>query len=541
MTAGPGIGETSGTCSALKRCKGLIDRRSLIGVTVLCIFTIGASFPFFRVIFGLGGDEGVLLNGAIRLLEGQKIYIDFFEFLPPGGFLAVAGWFSVFGATIESARCLAILTITAVFCLLFLVSRRVVAFSNFTLLAVCIPWVLVSQGLTTQVSHHWITTAFSMLCFLAVTPKISDGSVPRANCAMAGLAAGIACVVTPHQGVAVCLAGSASLYRRARAGLLGYFIGCCLVPVATLGYLFYSKSLEPAFADLIGFTIGRYTSIQSVPFGFGHQTPIQYVFPAAALLTAILCTLKGRGYRTNIRLWTCSMFAVAGLAASFPRPDVDHLLYTTPLAGPLLIFCIEQVIHKSHALWRKHSYVAAVVIGVTIGVCAPSFAFYGWTAERALQARVVSTQRGRAVFLPLPGTGQIIHDVDLLGRAQPIFFYPIASMLSFLSAREQASKYDVFLPWYTRADEYREACLAVMRKPSWIVFEGSWASMAVLREVYPAMPKLEPPEKRRFEDALIAGSEFVREYNAEVVGGARADQLRRLRRASQTLCESITE
>src|SRR5215467_4347676 len=77
----------------------------LVGLiaVVLCV-------PFFRTVYGMG-DEGVLLNGALRLLRGERLYADFFEFLPPGGFVLTALWFSVAGISFESARLLAILTI----------------------------------------------------------------------------------------------------------------------------------------------------------------------------------------------------------------------------------------------------------------------------------------------------------------------------------------------------------------------------------------------------------------------------------------------
>src|SRR5437870_5405854 len=66
--------------------------------------------PFIRAIFWLG-DEGVLLHGADRMLRGSTLYVDFFEFLPPGGFVLTAAWFSLTGVSLLSARTLAILTI----------------------------------------------------------------------------------------------------------------------------------------------------------------------------------------------------------------------------------------------------------------------------------------------------------------------------------------------------------------------------------------------------------------------------------------------
>src|SRR5262249_13763319 len=72
--------------------------------TVLCV-------PLIPALFGMGPDEAVLLNGAERMRRGAGLYVDFFEFLPPGGFVLTEAWFSLAGISIVSARSLAILTI----------------------------------------------------------------------------------------------------------------------------------------------------------------------------------------------------------------------------------------------------------------------------------------------------------------------------------------------------------------------------------------------------------------------------------------------
>jgi hypothetical protein len=46
------------------------------------LVTAALCVPLIRCVWLLG-DEGVLLHGADRMLRGEKIYIDFFEFLPP--------------------------------------------------------------------------------------------------------------------------------------------------------------------------------------------------------------------------------------------------------------------------------------------------------------------------------------------------------------------------------------------------------------------------------------------------------------------------
>src|SRR5437899_12667705 len=65
-----------------------------VGLTVFAI-----CLPFMHSILGLE-DEGVLLHGAERLLRGHRLYIDFFEFLPLGGFAIMMAWFGIAGISI---------------------------------------------------------------------------------------------------------------------------------------------------------------------------------------------------------------------------------------------------------------------------------------------------------------------------------------------------------------------------------------------------------------------------------------------------------
>src|SRR5262245_57833806 len=111
----------------------------LVGLiaAVLCL-------PFIRVVGP--GDEGVLLNGAERILRGSRLYTDFFEFLPPGGFLLTAAWFSVAGISVGSVRALTILTIVGIACFTYLACR--LACKNAPLSALLATgWVVMSQGI----------------------------------------------------------------------------------------------------------------------------------------------------------------------------------------------------------------------------------------------------------------------------------------------------------------------------------------------------------------------------------------------------------
>ena len=248
---------------------------------VLCL-------PFIRTV-GIG-DEGVLLNGAERMLRGSRLYADFFEFLPPGGFLLTEAWFSIAGISIGSARLLAILTIVGIACFTYLACRQ--ASKNAPLSALLATgWVVMSQGIWTQVNHHWFTTLFSMVAAWAALANVEHAQRWLRWPLIAGVAAGMAAMVTPHRGALVMLAAMTAFLnlRRHRAELIVYVLGCSLVPVGLLAYVVWHHALAAAFDDVILFAAVRYAPIQSVPFGSGGEFgfgPLKYLFPLAALLTS---------------------------------------------------------------------------------------------------------------------------------------------------------------------------------------------------------------------------------------------------------------
>ena len=163
-----------------------------------------------------------------------------------------------------------------------------------------------SQGPWTQVSHHWFTTLFSMVAGWAALANVNYAQRGLQWPLVAGAAAGMAAMVTPHRGALAILAAVPAFLnlRRHRAELISYVLACSLVPAGLLAYLIGHHTLAAAFDDVIRFTAGRYTNIQSVPFGFGSQNrPLKYLFPLAALLTLLVYT---RDWRTCLRdrlLW----------------------------------------------------------------------------------------------------------------------------------------------------------------------------------------------------------------------------------------------
>jgi hypothetical protein len=127
----------------------------------------------------------------------------------------------------------------------------------------------------------------------------------------------------------------------------------------------------------------------------------------------------------------------------------------------------------------------------------------------ALHAPPISTPRGTVSFSNDTGAPEMLARVAALPTGARYFFYPYLPYVSFLTAREQVSKYDLFAPGYTLPVQYQDACLSVMQRADYVIIDRRWADPAWVKAIFPAMQNIKPPETQSFEDALKRGFNLV--------------------------------
>ena len=88
----------------------------LLSFLYLCIF---------RHYTDMDPDEGIVLQGAQRILAGQVPYRDFFSFYTPGSYYALALVFRIFGSSLAVARTAVALTGALLSIVTYLLARRV--------------------------------------------------------------------------------------------------------------------------------------------------------------------------------------------------------------------------------------------------------------------------------------------------------------------------------------------------------------------------------------------------------------------------------
>ena len=263
-----------------------------------------------------------------------------------------------------------------------------------------------------------------------------------------------------------------------------------------------------------------------------HDRPLEYAFALASLLTLFVAAYDWRACLSDRRLRLCAAFAIAGSLSCYPRPDIIHISYSVPLTLPLLAFCMTRLTQS----WRPaYRYAAAAVM---IGLCAPSAYHFQKLARRALGAQIVSTPRGDVApigpYAGRQGIPELLARIAAAPSGGDYFFYPYDAMLPFLSAREQVSKYDAFVPHYTTPAQYAEACRSVMRQASWVVVDRTWTDRSYWKAIFPSMSEGMPQETIRFEQALDDAFGWV--------ASERTFELRRRRDGvSDSVCDGITE
>ena len=121
--------------------------------------------PFMRIMLSML-DEGLLIEGGVRVVRGQLFARDFFEVMGPGTFYWLAAFFKIFGVTFLATRvCLFVSSLGTGVLIYFLTRRISERFRS-------LPCLLVAGTyfglLWPAISHHVDSNFFALLSVAAL-------------------------------------------------------------------------------------------------------------------------------------------------------------------------------------------------------------------------------------------------------------------------------------------------------------------------------------------------------------------------------------
>ena len=301
----------------------------------------------------LNVDEGVYLDGGLRVMHGQQPYRDFFVHTGPGAHWLYGAIFRLFGVSLMHARLPVIFEIAAMTTVVFLLTAYLASRACGLTTAGIFFAFLTRDLATVALNHHWESGTLAFLAVAAAFAAIEKGS--RNLSLISGVLAAVAAWVTPTPGiVAVVIVLWMAFNREVRKLLPGFLLGFAAVSILCLSFLALQRTLVPMIDSFL-WTGAHYSTANSVPYGFAgtgyseiasglgvagwifYGLLLIVVMAPAALpwVTWLAWGLRLAMRRNSLEKEKSILFlllcSVALLLSTYPRWDLRNLHYVTPI------------------------------------------------------------------------------------------------------------------------------------------------------------------------------------------------------------------
>jgi 4-amino-4-deoxy-L-arabinose transferase-like glycosyltransferase len=467
----------------------------LLSVAYLCLF---------RRYTAMEPDEGIVLQGAERILQGQVLYRDFFSFLTPGSFYLQALLFKLFGSSFLVAR-----TALAIFGGLFsslgyLLARRVCS-RGIALLSVALV-LLTTLPYRFLALHNWDSTLFACLTVYSAIRGLE--SRRRIWAFALGSSASLTLLFEQSKGVGLGLGlglGFAVLYLgdRRRFGLsraaTGYIAAGLAWPfLITFGYFFSQHSLQPMLADWL-WPLQHYSTANGVRYGYQNWSEstrhtllgtgswslrlfnafvispsfLVPVLPVVAVALFFYRThelLWKRVSQANLAYYVVITGALSGLLLSIVvvRADIIHFMYLQPLYGILLAWIFDGRDIPGRLFKAAHPVLTTILVLAFLAFAVPLLL-------RALNTPYHAETRRGTIATPAQDT-VVEYVQSQVAPGSTLLVYPYLPLYSYFTATFNPAGYDFFQPGMNTAEQGRTILeeLRSARVP-WVLFEISFA------------------------------------------------------------------
>jgi hypothetical protein len=356
---------------------------------------------------GVQSDESMNIYGALRILDGDLIYRDFWVYHTPGIFFLTAAIFKVFGTSLLAVRIALILATSVTVSGMYLLGRKFMAILP-SVLAPAL-FIMIGVNMWPIGGYHWYSTFILVFSILFAARYLENRSRWKSLYAGAFLAALTFLFQQPKGGYLLCLVvpflladelmqneASPRLRRLIRTGGLcaaGAATPIVLAAVyfaltgtlveaisATIGYpimLLSQTGGEKGYAEFYGYltqrtlsSIGGMVSLPSTgAFAAGvASTMLNYAAPLSIVIAPVVWLVRRlKGRETNAIAALCAVGAVSAYGSALQRPDFFHLLTISPLCYLTLAYLIHCILplavgEKPSAIRKVAALALAAVI-----------------------------------------------------------------------------------------------------------------------------------------------------------------------------------
>lgn len=454
--------------------------------TMLLLF--GISFVYmlaFRRVVNMEPDEGIILQGAERILHGQVPYRDFFTFYTPGSFYVTAFLFKVFGDSILTARTALMFFGAAFPVITYALARRTCSKSISFFVAILVA--VDAAPYRFLVLHNWDSTFWACLCaycsirwlesdarhWAFATGTLASFTVLTEQSKGAGLILGLGLAVSILALNKLCPVGISA----AVAGLLW--------PVLCTCAFFDSRNAMRSMLLAWLWPLRHYTAANRVPYGYEnwsdaartaifHSGPVVlraikalavspgFIIPSLPLIAVgllIYWTVRLRELRNERSAHFVLLSAIiSGLLVSVivARADIIHFIYLAPLFFLVLAWILGTSDFALPLLYAWRPYLL-LYVGISFGLMAMAMLSSALGARSTVETRRGTIRSRQPDFL----LGYALAHPSPAGS---VLVYPYLPLYYYLTATPSPSGYDYFQPGMNTTAQAEEILLSLRSK-----------------------------------------------------------------------------
>lgn len=447
-------------------------RRADAALTLL--FGFGAALYVYLEPHMLGkSDEGRVLYAAKRMLDGEVLYLDVFEYVSPGFNYLVEATFWLFGVNIVAAKGLMAVIHGGSAALLYLCGRR----AGIRPLIASIPplaYIALCQPTFPYASPHWASSALMIAALLVL---LREGCFDRKGAsfflgALVGALAGV-----QHNKGAVVGLGIGAIFlldKLARSGFghredwfellrrSGALAGGALATsIPVYGVAIWMAGLDQVVYGLYEFNLSQYVPTHSADWGLvGPVTyPAEYtwlpVLTYAPVIVPIAAAAVGwdflRGKLVDRRsLLVITMFGLIAVASVVYYPDFIHLAFISPIVFIVWAVLAERICarFRAHGIWVGFASFA-VCFALVIQLGKNQVRFHEWYGHS------LRTAFGDVEF----HSAEDVRFVERLvvriqhSRSRDFFVYPAGAALYLLVDGDNPTPHQYIFPWFNTQEQ----------------------------------------------------------------------------------------
>lgn len=340
--------------------------------TILAVVAIWVALPYRWAFFAT--DEGLYYYEALKLLRGEVIYRDFFQFITPGVFFFIKWVFQLFGPNVIAVRYILFILLLAELWLLYELSWHLVRSVVAAMLPPLLYLLIARSQAWWSIQHHPLSHFLALLTAYSLVRVVESGG--GAWMIASGLFAGAAFCVTQHLGVALLLivffwiAVFLPFWEGRRILVPAVWTICgAAIPLASLtAYLLVHGSLDDAYACTVEWVVQTYRVYHAEPYFYEGRLAMSLAWSRLPSLNAIseLAYLFVVGYLPPLALLAGTIYFAAALLRSRRRgrkePSVTHFGIVLSVGGAVFAEVSGQPTYWSLSQSGALGYLVAVYL-----------------------------------------------------------------------------------------------------------------------------------------------------------------------------------